>query len=184
MNITIHASFLPHSDPVHKVTIIPRGQSLGSTMALPKTDVLSRRRKEMLDTIAVMMGGRIAEEMTADVLPSDYGTTETNGQQVAKNKKGIEHRFIDLSPKERSQFGIDRFSLHQTGQSARLSAPQFAALERFAGELRECIWLTRILTINSWPTLLVCGADHGPRVEHLFNSVGKLAILEVNDYEP
>src|SRR4029078_10068520 len=54
---------LKHTHPLHKVTIIPRGQSLGSTMALPKTDILSRRRKEMLDTIAVMMGGRIAEEI-------------------------------------------------------------------------------------------------------------------------
>ena len=124
----------------------------------------------------------IAEEMSADVL-SDYGTTETNGQQVA-TRKGIQHRFIDLTAKERSQFGIDRFSLHQTGQSAKLSAPQFAALERFTGELRECLWLTRVLAINVWPTLFVCGANHGPRVEHLFNSVGKLAILEVNDYEP
>jgi hypothetical protein len=144
-----------------------------------------KKFRELLEQTCDKYGVKlIAEEMTADVLLSDYGTTETNGQQVAKSKKGIEHRFIDLSPKERSQFGIDRFSLHQTGESASLSAPQFAALKRFAGELRECIWLTRILTINSWPALLVCGADHGPRVEHLFNSVGKLAILEVNDYEP
>jgi cell division protease FtsH len=61
---------LQHTHPLHKVTIIPRGQSLGSTMALPKTDVLSRRRKEMLDTIAVMMGGRIAEEMISGDISS------------------------------------------------------------------------------------------------------------------
>jgi cell division protease FtsH len=53
---------LQHTHPLHKVTIIPRGQSLGSTMSLPKTDILNRRRKEMLDMIAVMMAGRIAEE--------------------------------------------------------------------------------------------------------------------------
>src|SRR6266568_4603019 len=54
---------LEHTHPLHKVTIIPRGQSLGSTMSLPKDDVLNRRRKEMLDMIAVTMAGRIAEEI-------------------------------------------------------------------------------------------------------------------------
>ena len=54
---------LDHTHPLHKVTIIPRGQSLGSTMQLPEKDILSRRRKEMLDDIAVTMAGRIAEEV-------------------------------------------------------------------------------------------------------------------------
>ncbi len=61
---------LQHTHPLHKVTIIPRGQSLGSTMSLPKTDVLSRRRKEMLDTIAVTMAGRIAEEIVSGDISS------------------------------------------------------------------------------------------------------------------
>ncbi len=54
---------LEHCHPLHKVTIIPRGQSLGSTMSLPKEDVLNYHRLEMLDTICMTMGGRIAEEM-------------------------------------------------------------------------------------------------------------------------
>jgi cell division protease FtsH len=57
---------LKHTNPLHKVTIIPRGQSLGSTMSLPKGDVLNHRRKEMLDLIAMTMAGRIAEEIVAD----------------------------------------------------------------------------------------------------------------------
>jgi cell division protease FtsH len=57
---------LKHTHPLHKVTIIPRGQSLGSTMSLPKDDVLNRRRREMEDFIAMTMAGRIAEEMIAD----------------------------------------------------------------------------------------------------------------------
>ena len=56
---------LTHTHPLHKVTIIPRGQSLGSTMSLPKDDVLNRRRKEMEDFIAMTMAGRIAEELVA-----------------------------------------------------------------------------------------------------------------------
>ena len=61
---------LQHTHPLHKVTIIPRGQSLGSTMSLPKTDILNRRRKEMLDMIAVMMAGRIAEEIVSGDISS------------------------------------------------------------------------------------------------------------------
>jgi cell division protease FtsH len=57
---------LKHTHPLHKVTIIPRGQALGSTMYLPKDDILNRRRKEMLDTLAVIMAGRIAEEIVSE----------------------------------------------------------------------------------------------------------------------
>ncbi len=49
--------------PVHKVTIIPRGRSLGSTMFIPKKDVLTQAMKRMLNQIAMGLGGRIAEEL-------------------------------------------------------------------------------------------------------------------------
>ena len=49
--------------PVHKVTIIPRGQSLGSTMFIPKKDVLTHAMKRMLNQIAMGLGGRVAEEL-------------------------------------------------------------------------------------------------------------------------
>jgi cell division protease FtsH len=61
---------LEHTNPLHKVTIIPRGQALGSTMSLPEDDVLSYRRKEMLDFIAVAMAGRIAEEIVSGDISS------------------------------------------------------------------------------------------------------------------
>ncbi len=61
---------LKHTLPLHKVTIIPRGQSLGSTMYLPKEDVLNRRRKEMLDLVCVTMAGRIAEEIVSEDISS------------------------------------------------------------------------------------------------------------------
>ena len=61
---------LKHTHPLHKVTIIPRGQALGATMYLPKDDILSRKRKEMLDIIAVTMAGRIAEEIVSDDISS------------------------------------------------------------------------------------------------------------------
>jgi cell division protease FtsH len=57
------AAALPHSDPVHKVTILPRGRALGYTMVLPDEDKYSTTRSEMLDKLAYMLGGRAAEEM-------------------------------------------------------------------------------------------------------------------------
>jgi len=52
-----------HTEPLHKVTIIPRGQALGATMSLPERDVLNRTKSELLDQLVVLMGGRIAEQL-------------------------------------------------------------------------------------------------------------------------
>ena len=57
------AKLLPKTDPVHKVTIIPRGRALGVTMQLPEQDRYSQDRDRLLNTIAVLFGGRIAEEL-------------------------------------------------------------------------------------------------------------------------
>jgi cell division protease FtsH len=59
----IVAKLLPKTDPVHKVTIIPRGRALGVTMQLPETDRYSQDRERLLNMIAVLFGGRIAEEL-------------------------------------------------------------------------------------------------------------------------
>jgi cell division protease FtsH len=59
----IVAVLLPKTDPVHKVTIIPRGRALGVTMQLPTEDRYSMDRKHMLNMISVLFGGRIAEEL-------------------------------------------------------------------------------------------------------------------------
>src|SRR5512145_885802 len=57
------ARLLPKTDPVHKVTIIPRGRALGLTMQLPSEDRYSMDKERILSTIAVLFGGRIAEEI-------------------------------------------------------------------------------------------------------------------------
>ncbi|MCL4471889.1 MAG: ATP-dependent zinc metalloprotease FtsH [Gammaproteobacteria bacterium] len=60
---TVVARLLPKTDPVHKVTIIPRGRALGVTMQLPTEDRYSMDRETILQNIAVLFGGRIAEEV-------------------------------------------------------------------------------------------------------------------------
>ena len=57
------AAALPNTDPVHKVTILPRGRALGYTMVLPESEKYSTTRSEMLDQLAYMLGGRAAEEL-------------------------------------------------------------------------------------------------------------------------
>ena len=57
------AHALPHTDPVHKVTIMPRGRALGYTMVLPDEDRYAVTRNQMLDQLAYTMGGRAAEEL-------------------------------------------------------------------------------------------------------------------------
>jgi cell division protease FtsH len=54
---------LPNTDPVHKVTILPRGRSLGHTLVLPEEDKYTQTRSEMMDMLAYALGGRAAEEL-------------------------------------------------------------------------------------------------------------------------
>ncbi len=59
---------LPHADPLHKVTIIPRGNAMGATFSLPEKDRYGYGRKHVLDTLRVLCGGRLAEErQTGDI---------------------------------------------------------------------------------------------------------------------
>ena len=76
---------LKHTHPLHKVTIIPRGQALGATMYLPKEDILNRRRKEMLDMIAVTMAGRIAEEIVSDDISTGAAGDIQQATQLARS---------------------------------------------------------------------------------------------------
>jgi len=64
------AAVLPNADPVHKVTIIPRGQAMGVTQQLPEKEKLLYKKDYMLDRMAVMMGGRAAENLIFDTATS------------------------------------------------------------------------------------------------------------------
>ena len=100
------ARMLPKTDPVHKVTIIPRGRALGVTMQLPVADRYSMDKERLLSTIAVLFGGRIAEEIfmqqmttgasndfeRATAIARDivtrYGMTEELGTMVYAENEG------------------------------------------------------------------------------------------------
>jgi cell division protease FtsH len=77
----IVAAALPHADPIHKVTIVPRGQAMGVTQQLPEKDKYLYRLDYLLDRLAVIMGGRAAEEIIFDTATSG---AENDLKQVRK----------------------------------------------------------------------------------------------------
>ncbi|MEM7196037.1 MAG: ATP-dependent zinc metalloprotease FtsH [Pseudomonadota bacterium] len=74
-----------HTDPLHKVTIIPRGRALGVTMQLPLEDRYSHNREYLLARIAVLMGGRIAEEVFMDQMTTGASNDFEQATQMAQN---------------------------------------------------------------------------------------------------
>jgi cell division protease FtsH len=91
------AAKLPHSDPLHKVTIIPRGMALGLTMQLP-TDDRHNYYKNYLETqIAILMGGRLAEELFLDVMSTGAGNDIERATDLAR-KMVCEWGMSDLGP--------------------------------------------------------------------------------------
>jgi cell division protease FtsH len=79
------AKLLPKTDPVHKVTIIPRGRALGVTMQLPEQDRYSMDRERLLSTIAVLFGGRIAEEVFMSQMTTGASNDFERATAIARN---------------------------------------------------------------------------------------------------
>jgi cell division protease FtsH len=107
------AAAMPGTDPVQKVTILPRGRALGYTMVMPDDDKYSQTRGELLDQLAYMMGGRAAEELVfhdpttgagndiekatklARAMVTEYGMTESLG--AVKYGSGDTEPFVGMS---------------------------------------------------------------------------------------
>ncbi|MBM3116284.1 ATP-dependent zinc metalloprotease FtsH [Jeongeupia naejangsanensis] len=79
------AKLLPKSDPVHKVTIIPRGRALGVTMQLPEEDRYAYDRGYLLDRIAILFGGRIAEELFMNQMTTGASNDFERATQMARD---------------------------------------------------------------------------------------------------
>jgi len=82
---TVVAKLVPKSDPVHKVTIIPRGRALGVTMQLPEQDRYAYDRDYLLQRIAVLFGGRIAEEIFMNQMTTGAGNDFERATQMARD---------------------------------------------------------------------------------------------------
>jgi cell division protease FtsH len=100
------AHVLPNADPVHKISIIPRGRALGYTQTLPTEDRFLVTRSEMIDELAMLLGGRVAEEMVigdittgaqndleratkvARGMVTEYGMSDTLGPLTLGQRQG------------------------------------------------------------------------------------------------
>ena len=78
------AALLPHADPLHKVTIIPRGRALGVTMQLPEGDRHTHTREFLEAQIAILMGGRVAEELFLRQMTSGAGNDIERATEIAR----------------------------------------------------------------------------------------------------
>ena len=135
---------------------------------------------------------RIAEEMSDDGLRERAGdkATGTVCQRIAGN--GLPAHFVDLDAKERaclslSPRDIDAFMFkHSTNNSERVRVRE--ALSALCDEVRERVWVARVLSGDEWPVLFVCGADHAVSVSALFNCIGKRigvqATVICRDFDP
>ena len=81
---TIVGMMLEHTDPVHKVTIIPRGRAGGYTLSLPKEDKYYATRSEMLDELKVLLGGRVAEALVLKEISSGASNDLQRATQLAR----------------------------------------------------------------------------------------------------
>ena len=92
---------LDHADPVHKISIISRGRALGYTLSIPKEDKVLNSRNEMLDELAVFMGGRVAEEIFCD----DVTTGASNDLERASKMARAMVTQYGMSPLGTQVFG-------------------------------------------------------------------------------
>ncbi|MEX1156584.1 MAG: ATP-dependent zinc metalloprotease FtsH, partial [Chloroflexota bacterium] len=116
---------LPNADPVHKITIIPRGQALGFTMQLPTEDKYLVARGELVDRLAVMMGGRVAEELKVGDITTGAGddirkATATAKEMVTQYGMSLRLGPITLGQKDAQPF-LGRDFGHQADYSGQVA---------------------------------------------------------------
>ena len=149
--------------PVHKVTIIPRGQSLGSMTYLPTKDILTRGKQKLLNEVAVAMGGRISEELvTGDIsngaygdikqatkiakaMVCDYGMSalgpialgESNQDTVFLGRDITRSQHVSEETSRRIDAEISRIITEQYARASEIINSRRAALDKIASTLLE-----------------------------------------------
>ncbi|HEV7699358.1 MAG TPA: ATP-dependent zinc metalloprotease FtsH [Pyrinomonadaceae bacterium] len=144
---------VPNIDPVHKVTIIPRGMALGVTMYLPEKDRLSASKEYLLGQIAMAMGGRIAEEVFIGSITTGASNDIEKATEVARAMV-CEYGMSDLGPltfgKKEEQIFLGReISQHRDysedtaikidKEVRRIVAEQYARAEKIVEENKEAL---------------------------------------------
>ena len=130
---TLVGHVLPNTDPIHKVSIIARGKALGWTLALPEKDKVLKARSELLDEMAMLLGGRIAEE----IIFSDPTTGASND---IERVTGIARSMVtDYGMSD--DLGLLKFGVGMGEAYARMSAANYSndVAERIDAEIRRLV---------------------------------------------
>lgn len=146
-----------HADPVEKVTIIPRGVSLGSTMFLPKKNRLSYWKRELIDQLAVLMGGRVAEEVFVKDISSgarqdleqathiarsmvcEWGMSDTLGA-VAYDERSDSGQYLGMSGYHEKKYSEETAKAID-GEVRRILDEALATARRIIAERRDQVEL-------------------------------------------
>ncbi len=139
---------LKNTDPLHKVTIIPRGRALGATMSLPERDVLNRTKSHFLDELVVLCGGRVAEKIHTGELSTGASQDIRQATDIARAmvcSYGMSDRFGFQSFTEANSFSAAELPPAFSEETSRQIDTEVAALitnayaeaERLIGENRE-----------------------------------------------
>ena len=133
---TLVGKFLPGTDPIHKVTIIPRGMALGVTMTLPKEDRVSLTKDRAENQIAFLMGGRLAEEIVLNQKTTGAGNDIERATNIAR-KMVCEWGMSDvLGPLTFGQKEQEVFLGRDIGQSRDYSEQTAQTIDR---EVRDIV---------------------------------------------
>src|SRR5205807_7638191 len=162
------ARLVEECDPVHKVTIIPRGPALGLTQMLPKEDRLNWDKSSVLDRIAMAMGGRIAEELEFNEITSgaksdidhatsfarsmvcEWGMSDKLGPLSFGEEQG--EVFLGREFRERARNFSEATAIEIDAEVRRIVTEQYARAKKIIGENKTA--LDRIaLALLEWETL-------------------------------
>ena len=153
---TLVVKMLPGTDPVHKVTIIPRGRALGLTQQLPIDEKHTYPKKYLLNNLAVLMGGRVAEELVLDELTTGAGNDIERATDTARKmvcEWGMSEKLGPMSfgQKEEQIFLGREFAQHRdySEETAMLIDKEIAQLVSDAHERAKDILQENIDTLHA-----------------------------------
>jgi cell division protease FtsH len=197
------AVVLPHADPIHKVTIIPRGMALGVTMQLPEGDTFNYSRDYLNDRIAILLGGRLAEELTnggmttgagndlerstelARKMVCEWGMSDEMGpltfgkkeEQIFLGREIAQHQDYSEDTALKIDHEIKRIVVNNYDRSKALLAQYRVALDKIAEELlaREVLDADQVRRIVAGEQLEPIKAPNAPAAPAADEGARKLA---------
>jgi cell division protease FtsH len=138
---TLVGMLLDHTDPVHKVTIIPRGRAGGYTLSLPKEDRYYATRSELLDELKVLLGGRVAEALVLHEISSGASNDLQRATELARQmtcEYGMSERLgaVTFGHRQQQVF-LGRDIGHENMYSEKIAAEIDGEIRRFIDEAYE-----------------------------------------------